>query len=119
MRRRKKYNEKILQTKPYTVDQYVWVFQNAIPPWGKKKLLKKWRGSFIIAEVHQQRGFYRLRTGRAAHYENLEPHVPSPEDWCRPQSVEGLEYLLVEPACDVIEKGTIEKNEGNEDDHGE
>ena len=59
--------------------------------------------------------FYRLSTGRAAHYENLKPHVPSPEDWCVPQNMEGLEYLLVEPACEVNEKGTREKNDGNKD----
>ena len=88
--------------------QYVWVFQNVILPKGTKKLLKKWRGPFRITEVHQQGRFYRLSTGRAAHYENLKSHVPSPED------MEGLEYLLVEPACEVNEKGTREKNDGNE-----
>ena len=36
-------------------------------------------------EVHQQGRFYSLSTGRTAHYENLKPHVPSPEDWCIPQ----------------------------------
>ena len=45
---------------------------------------------------------------RAAHYENLKTHVPSPEDWCVPQNMEGLEYLLVEPACEVNEKGIRE-----------
>ena len=29
--------------------------------------------------------------------------------------MEGIEYLLVEPACEVNEKGTREKNDGNED----
>ena len=29
--------------------------------------------------------------------------------------MEGLEYLLVEPACEVNKKGTREKNDGNED----
>ena len=79
-----------------------------------QELLKKWRGPFMITEVHQQGRFYRLSTGRAAHYENLKPHVPSLEDWCIPQEMEGLEYLLVEPACEVNEKGTREKNDGNE-----
>ena len=68
----------------------------------------------MITEVHQQGRFYRLSTGRAAHYENLKPHVPSPEDWCVPKDMEGLEYLLVEPACEVNEKGTRDKNDGNE-----
>ena len=45
----------------------------------------------------------------------MKPHDPSPEDWCVPQNMEGLEYLLVEPACEVNEKGTREKNDGNED----
>ena len=114
MRQRRKYGEKILRAKPYEVGQYVWVFQNVIPPKGTKKLLKKWRGPFMITEVHQQGRFYRLSTGRAAHYENLKPHVPSPEDWCIPKDMEGLEYLVVEPACEVNEKGTREKNDGNE-----
>ena len=91
MRQRKKDDEKILQAKPYEVGHYVWVFQIVIPPKGTKKLLKKWRGSFMITEVHQQGRFYHLSTGRAAHYENLKPHVPSPEDWCIPQDMEGLE----------------------------
>ena len=114
MRQRKKYDEKILQAKPYEVSQYVWVFQNVVPPKGTKKLLKKWRGPFMITEVPQQGRFYRLSTGPAAHYENLKPHVPSPEDWCIPQDMEGLEYLLMEPACEVNKKGTREKNDGNE-----
>ena len=68
----------------------------------------------MITEVHQQGRFYRLSTGRAAHYENLKPHEPSPEDWCIPKDMEGLEYLLVEPACEVNERGTRDKNGGNE-----
>ena len=40
MRQRKKYDETILQAKPYAMIQYVWVFQNIIPPKGTKKLLK-------------------------------------------------------------------------------
>ena len=115
MRQRKKYDEKILQAKPYAVGQYVWVFQNIIPPKGTKKILKKWRGTFMITEVHQQERFYRLNMERAAHYENLKPHFPCPEDWCVAQNMEGLEYLLVEPACEVNEKSTKEKYDGNED----
>ena len=68
----------------------------------------------MITEVHQQGRFYRLSTGRAAHYENLKYHVPSPKDWCVPQNMEGLEYLLVEPACEVNKKRNREKNDGNE-----
>ena len=81
-RQRKKYDEKILQAKPYEVGQ--WVSK------GTKKLLKKWRGPFLITEVHQQGRFYRLSTGRAAHYEKLKPHVQSPEDWCIPQDIRGF-----------------------------
>ena len=31
-----------------------------------------------------------------------------------PRNIEGQEYLVVEPACEVNEKGTREKNDGNE-----
>ena len=30
-----------------------------------KEALKKWRGPFMITEVHQEGRFYRLSTGRA------------------------------------------------------
>ena len=68
----------------------------------------------MIKKVHQQCRLYLLSTGRAAHSENLKPHAPSTEDRCVPQNMEGLEYLLVEPACEVNEKGTRFKNNGNE-----
>ena len=35
---------------------------------------------FMITEVQQEGRFYRLSTGRAAHYENIKPHNPSTED---------------------------------------
>ena len=53
-----------------------------------KEVLKKWRGPFMITEVHQEGRFYRLSTGRAAHYENIKPHNPSTEDWCIPADME-------------------------------
>ena len=90
--------------------QYVWVFQNVIPPKGTKK----WRGPFVITEIHKQGIFYRLSEVRAAHYEKLKPLFPSPEEWFVPQNIKGLEYLIVKPACEVNEKGTREKSDGNE-----
>ena len=38
----------------------------------KEKVPKKWRRTFMITEVHQEGRFYRLSTGRAAHYENIK-----------------------------------------------
>ena len=29
----------------------------------------------MITEVHQEGRFYRLSTGRAAHYENIKPQI--------------------------------------------
>ena len=114
MRQRKKYDEKILQAKQNALGQYVWVFQNVILPKRTKKLLKKRRRQLMITKVHQQGRFYGLSTGSAVHYKNLKPHVPSPEDWCVPQNMEGLEYLLVEPAYEVNKEGTREKNDGED-----
>ena len=68
----------------------------------------------MITEVHQEGRFYRLSTGRAAHYENIKPHNPSTEDWCIPADMEEGDYLMMDPACEVNEKGTKEKNDGNE-----
>ena len=68
----------------------------------------------MITEVHQEGRFYRLSTGRAAHYENIKPRNPSTEDWCIPSDMEEGDYLMMDPACEVNEKGTREKNDGNE-----
>ena len=68
----------------------------------------------MITEVHQEGRLYRLSTGRAAHYENIKPHNPSTEDWCIPADMEEGDYLMMDPACEVNEKGTREKNDGNE-----
>ena len=68
----------------------------------------------MITEVPREGRFYRLSTGRAAHYENIKPHNPSTEDWCIPADMEEGDYLMVDPACEVNEKGTREKNDGNE-----
>ena len=68
----------------------------------------------MITEVHQEGRFYRLSTGRAAHYENIKPHNPSTEDWCIPADMEEGDYLMMDPACEVNEKGTREKNDENE-----
>ena len=106
---RKRIDEKAAGAKAYSVGDYVWIFQNVLPPRGTKKLLKKWRGPFMITEVHQKGRFYRLSTGRAAHYENIKPHNPSTEDWCIPADMEEGDYLIMEN-----EIGTRGKNDGNE-----
>ena len=68
----------------------------------------------MITEVHQQVRFYRLSIGRAAHYENIKPHNPSTLDWCIPADMEEGDYLMMYSACEINEKGTREKNDGNE-----
>ena len=56
-RQRKRFDKKTAGARWYF---YVLVFQNVIPPKGTKKLLKKWKGPFMITEVHQEGRFYRL-----------------------------------------------------------
>ena len=60
-----------------------------------EKAPKKWRGPFMITEVHQEGRFHRLSTGRAAHYENIKPHNPSTEDWCISADMEEGDYLTM------------------------
>ena len=108
------FNKKASGAKAYSVGDYIWVFQNVIPPKGTKKLLKKWRGPFMITEVHQEERFFRMSTGRAAHCENIKPQNPSTEDWCIPADKEEGDYLMMDPACEVNEKSTRENNDGNE-----
>ena len=64
--------------------------------------------------MHQEGRFYRLITDRAAHFENIKPHNPSTEDWCIPEYMEESDYLMMDSACEVSEKGTRGKNDGNE-----
>ena len=85
-KQRKKFDKKAAGAKTYSMGDYVWVFQNVILPKGTKKLLKKWRGPFMITEVHQEGRFHRLSTGRAAHYENIKPHNPSTKTGVYPQT---------------------------------
>ena len=56
-RQRKRFDKEAAGAKAYSVGDYVWVFQNVIPPKGTKKLLDKWRGPFMITEVHQEGTF--------------------------------------------------------------
>ena len=67
----------------------------------------------MITEVHQEGSFHRLSSGRAAHYESIKPQNPSTEDWCIPADMEEGDYLMMDPACEVNEKATREKNDGN------
>ena len=78
-RQKKRFDKKAAGAKAYSLRDSVWVFQNVIPTKGTKKLIKNRRGPFMITEVHQEGRFYRLSTGRAAHYENIRPHNPSTE----------------------------------------
>ena len=112
--KKRRFDKRTADAKAYSVGDYVWVFQEVVPPKGTKKLFKKWRGPFQITEVHQGGRFYRLSTGRAAHYENIKPHNASSEDWCIPADMQEGDYLIVDPACEVNERGTRDKNDGNE-----
>ena len=114
IRQKRRFDKRIANAKAYSVGDYVWVFQEVVPPKGAKKLLKKWRGLFQITEVHQGGRFYRLSTGRAAHYENIKPHNASSEDWYIPADMQEGDFLIVDPACEVNERGTRDKNDGNE-----
>ena len=68
----------------------------------------------MITEVHQEGRFHRLSISRAAHFENIEPHNPSMEDWCIPEDMEAGDYLMMDPSCEVNEKDTRGKIDGNE-----
>ena len=63
--------------------------------------------------MHQGGRFYRLSTGRAAHCENIKPHNASSEDWCIPADIKEGDYLILDSACEVNERGTRDKNDGN------
>ena len=55
-----------------------------------------------------------MSTGRATHYENIKRHNTSSEDWCIPADRHDEYYLIVDPACEVNERGTRDTNYGNE-----
>ena len=79
-----------------------------------EKAPKKMEGTLHDYRAAPGGRFYRLSTGRAAHYENIKPHNPSTEDWCIPADMEEGDYRMMDPACEVNEKGTREKKDGNE-----
>ena len=106
IRQKRRFDKRTADAKAYSVGDYVWVFQEVVPPKGTKKLLTKWRGPFQITEVHQEGRFYWFSIGRAAHYKNIKPRNASSEDWCIPPDMQEGDYLIVEPACEVNERGT-------------
>ena len=87
------------------------MFQEVVQPKRTKKLLKNWGGAFQITEMHQGGGFYRLSTGRAAHYENIKPHNDSSKYWCNSADMHEGDYLIVDPTCEVNEGFTRDKND--------
>ena len=76
--------------------------------------MKKWRCPLQKTEMHQGCRFHRLSTGRAAHYEHIKPHNASSEDRFIPADMHEGDYLIVGPACEVNERVTRDKNDGNE-----
>ena len=62
--------------------------------------------------TEEQREFYRVSIHRAAHFENMKPHNPSTEDWCIAEDLAKGDYLMMDPACKVIEKCTKERTMG-------
>ena len=44
IREKKKFDKRTADTKAYSVGDYVWVFQEVVPPKGTKNYFKKWRG---------------------------------------------------------------------------
>ena len=112
IRQKRRFDKRTADAKDYSVGIYVWLFQEKVPPKGTKKLFKKWRSLFQITEVHQGGRFYLLSTGRAAHYENIKPQNASSEDWCISTDMQEGDNLIVDPACEVNERGTRDKNDG-------
>ena len=55
-----------------------------------------------------------MSTGRGADYENIKPHIASSEEWCIPVDMQEGDYLKMDPACEVNERGTRDKNDENE-----
>ena len=96
---------KTADAKSYSVGDHVSVIQEVLPPKGMKMLLKKCRGPFQITKVCQRGSFYRLSTRRATHYECFKPHNASSGDWCIPADMHDEDYLIVDPACEVNERG--------------
>ena len=43
----------------------------------------------------------------------IKPHNASSEDWCIPVEMHEGDYLIVDPACEVNERGTPDKNDGD------
>ena len=89
-------------SKPYTTER-------------NKKTPKEVEGTFHDYGSAPRGTFSQTEYRRAAHFENIKPHNPPPEDWCIPADMEEGDYLMMNCACEVNEKGTRGKNDGNED----
>ena len=65
----------------------------------------------MITEVHQEGRFYRLSTGRAT---RTLRHTIHDDRRLVYMTWKKGDYLMMDPVCEVNEKGTREKNDGNE-----
>ena len=117
IRQKRKIDERTADAKAYSVGDYVWVFQDVVPSKGTKTLLKKWRGPFQITEVHDRGRFYRLSTGRSAHYKNIKPRNDSLEDWYIPADMNEEDCLIVDPACELNERDHLDYSKGRPKQH--
>ena len=64
--------------------------------------------------MHQGGRFYQFSIGRAVHYVAIKPHNASSKDWFIPADMYEDDYLIVDTACEVNERRTRDKNDGNE-----
>ena len=65
------------------------------------------RRSFLSVE-------HRKKSSSLRKHQTTQCLVASPTDWCIPADMQEGDYLIVDPACEVNERGTRNKNDGNE-----
>ena len=70
---------------------------------GNKKIAEKY--SWFILDNRSASRWSFLSNEHCTHYENIKQHNASSEDWCIPADMHEHDYLIVEPACEVILAG--------------
>ena len=120
-RNRRKLNKKgglikkTADAKAYSVGDFVWVFQEVVPAKGTKNYFKKMAWPISNNRCAPRRSFLSIEHWKSSSLREYQfPHNASSEDWCIPADMQEGDYLIVDPACEVNERGTRDKNDGNE-----
>ena len=113
IRQKRRFDKRTADAKAYSVGDYVWVFQEVVPPKGNQETIKEMAWSISDNRGASRRSFLSAEHWKSNSLREYQTHMPRQRIGASQDMQEG-DYLIVDPACEVNERGTRDKNDGNE-----